>query len=60
MYVGSVILALRATKMLMVVCFVVAQSAPDQSIQVFSLVISLVTIGSVIVTINAKLLGGRV
>jgi hypothetical protein len=46
--------------MLMVVCFVVAQSAPDQSIQVFSLVISLVTIGSVIVTINAKLLGGRV
>lgn len=28
--------------------------------QVFSLVISLVTIGSVVVTINSKLLGGKV
>jgi hypothetical protein len=36
------------------------QSPANQSIQVFSMVISLVTIGSVIVTINAKLLGGRV
>lgn len=36
------------------------QSPANQSIQVFSMVISLVTIGSVIVTVNAKLLGGRV
>lgn len=36
------------------------QSSPDQSIQVFSMVISLVCVGSVVVTINAKLLGGRV
>jgi hypothetical protein len=36
------------------------QSPADQSIQVFSMVISLVTVGSVIVTVNAKLLGGRV
>lgn len=49
----------------LVICLALAiilslDSAPDQSIQVFSLVISLVTIGSVIVTVNAKLLGGRV
>lgn len=36
------------------------QSPPEQSMQVFSLVISLVTIGSVVVTINSKLLGGKV
>jgi hypothetical protein len=36
------------------------KSPGDQSIQVFSMVISLVTIGSVVVTVNAKLLGGRV
>lgn len=28
--------------------------------QVFSLVISLVTVGSVVVTVNSKLLGGKV
>ncbi|ORY35520.1 Yip1 domain-domain-containing protein [Naematelia encephala] len=33
---------------------------PDQSMQVFSLVISLITIGSVVVTVNSKLLGGKV
>ncbi|WVR07596.1 hypothetical protein IAU60_004638 [Kwoniella sp. DSM 27419] len=32
----------------------------EQSMQVFSLVISLITIGSVVVTINSKLLGGKV
>lgn len=36
------------------------QSPKEQSMQVFSLVISLVTIGSVVVTINSKLLGGKV
>lgn len=36
------------------------KSPGDQSIQVFSMVITLVTIGSVVVTVNAKLLGGRV
>lgn len=36
------------------------QSPPEQSMQVFSLVISLVTIGSVVVTVNSKLLGGKV
>jgi hypothetical protein len=37
-----------------------SKSPGDQSIQVFSMVISLVTIGSIVVTVNAKLLGGRV
>ncbi|GFZ49548.1 Protein YIP4 [Saitozyma sp. JCM 24511] len=32
----------------------------DQSMQVFSLVISLITIGSIVVTVNSKLLGGKV
>ncbi|KAK8854797.1 hypothetical protein IAR55_003536 [Kwoniella newhampshirensis] len=32
----------------------------EQSMQVFSLVISLITIGSVVVTVNSKLLGGKV
>jgi hypothetical protein len=36
------------------------QSPKDQSMQVFSLVISLVTVGSVVVTVNSKLLGGKV
>ncbi|EIW67265.1 hypothetical protein TREMEDRAFT_33675, partial [Tremella mesenterica DSM 1558] len=31
-----------------------------QSMQVFSLVISLITVGSVVVTVNSKLLGGKV
>ncbi|WVF72807.1 hypothetical protein IAT40_007625 [Kwoniella sp. CBS 6097] len=35
-------------------------SPQEQSMQVFSLVISLITIGSVVVTINSKLLGGKV
>jgi len=35
-------------------------SPAEQSIQVFSLVISLVTVGSVVVTVNSKLLGGKV
>ncbi|KAK4688803.1 protein YIPF6, partial [Tremellales sp. Uapishka_1] len=35
-------------------------SPPEQSMQVFSLVISLITIGSVVVTVNSKLLGGKV
>ena len=49
----------------LVICLALAiilsiDSPANQSIQVFSMVISLVTIGSVIVTVNAKLLGGRV
>ncbi|KAK1927134.1 putative vesicle-mediated transport-related protein [Papiliotrema laurentii] len=32
----------------------------DQSMQVFSLVISLITIGTIVVTVNSKLLGGKV
>jgi hypothetical protein len=36
------------------------QSPPEQSMNVFSLVISLVTIGSVVITVNSKLLGGKV
>ncbi|KAI5454563.1 hypothetical protein NCC49_003458 [Naganishia albida] len=49
----------------LVICLALAiilsiDSPGDQSIQVFSMVISLVTVGSVIVTVNAKLLGGRV
>jgi len=36
------------------------KSPPEQSMQVFSLVISLITIGTVVVTINSKLLGGKV
>ncbi|KAL7422733.1 hypothetical protein Q5752_002025 [Cryptotrichosporon argae] len=40
--------------------FLSLDSPADQSMQVFSLVISLVTIGSVVVTINSKLLGGKV
>lgn len=37
------------------------QQAPkEQAMQVFSLVISLIAIGSVVVTINSKLLGGKV
>ncbi|WVO13445.1 hypothetical protein L204_101061 [Cryptococcus depauperatus] len=32
----------------------------DQSMQVFSLVVSLITVGSVIITVNSKLLGGKV
>ncbi|BEI82405.1 hypothetical protein CcaverHIS002_0302730 [Cutaneotrichosporon cavernicola] len=35
-------------------------SPQEQAMSVFSLVISLVTIGSVIVTVNSKLLGGKV
>ncbi|KAL1405231.1 hypothetical protein Q8F55_008856 [Vanrija albida] len=35
-------------------------SPPEQHMQVFSLVISLVTVGSVVVTFNSKLLGGKV
>ena len=38
----------------------IIQAPPDQSMQVFSLVISLITIGTVIVTVNSKLLGGKV
>ncbi|GHJ85597.1 hypothetical protein NliqN6_1999 [Naganishia liquefaciens] len=49
----------------LVICLALAiilsiDSPGDQSIQVFSMVITLVTIGSVVVTVNAKLLGGRV
>lgn len=36
------------------------QAPAKQSIQAFSMVISLVTVGSVVVTVNAKLLGGKV
>lgn len=36
------------------------KSPPEQSMNVFSLVISLVTIGSVVITVNSKLLGGKV
>lgn len=36
------------------------QAPADQSMQIFSLVISLITIGSVVVTVNSKLLGGKV
>jgi hypothetical protein len=36
------------------------QAPKQQSMQVFSLVISLITVGSVVVTINSKLLGGKV
>lgn len=36
------------------------QAPADQSMQIFSLVISLITVGSVVVTINSKLLGGKV
>lgn len=40
---------------------VLSLDAPqDQSMQVFSLVISLITVGSVVVTVNSKLLGGKV
>jgi hypothetical protein len=38
----------------------IMQSPPEQSLQVFSLVISLVAVGSVVITINSKLLGGKV
>lgn len=38
----------------------IIQSPPEQSLQVFSLVISLVAVGSVVITINSKLLGGKV
>jgi hypothetical protein len=37
-----------------------AQAPQEQSMQVFSLVISLITIGTVVVTFNSKLLGGKV
>ena len=36
-----------------------SQAPASQSIEAFSMVISLVTVGSTIVTINAKLLGGK-
>ncbi|KAL7417201.1 Yip1 domain-containing protein [Mrakia frigida] len=40
---------------------VLSLDAPaDQSIQAFSMVISLVALGSVVVTVNAQLLGGKV
>ena len=49
----------------LVICLALAimlslDAPPDQSIQAFSMVISLVTLGSVVVTINAQLLGGKV
>ncbi|WWC90720.1 uncharacterized protein L201_005657 [Kwoniella dendrophila CBS 6074] len=49
----------------LVICLTLAiilsiDAPQEQSMQVFSLVISLVTIGSVVVTINSKLLGGKV
>ena len=36
------------------------QAPQEQSLQVFSLVISLIAIGAVVVTFNSKLLGGKV
>lgn len=49
----------------LVICLALAiilslDAPQDQSMQVFSLVISLITIGSVVVTVNSKLLGGKV
>ncbi|WWC71577.1 uncharacterized protein I206_105535 [Kwoniella pini CBS 10737] len=49
----------------LVICLTLAiilsiDAPQEQSMQVFSLVISLVTIGSVVVTVNSKLLGGKV
>jgi hypothetical protein len=37
-----------------------SQAPKEQSMQMFSLVISLITVGSVVVTVNSKLLGGKV
>lgn len=49
----------------LVICLALAillslDAAPEQSMQIFSLVISLVAIGSVVITVNSKLLGGKV
>lgn len=49
----------------LVICLALAivlsiDAPQDQSMQVFSLVISLITVGSVVVTVNSKLLGGKV